>query len=149
MNYAKITNGAVEVFPASLDGLVALGHLSSNAPTSDELAAAGVVEVAKFSGSIPKDKFNYKIDAIQQQDGTWAESWIQVETPPEIMQKNIDATSQAVIYSRNELLQLSDWTQLPDAPISNKQEWAVYRQALRDVPAQAGFPFEVNWPTRP
>ena len=33
---------------------------------------------------------------------------------------------------RNLLLTQSDWTQLPDAPITNKEEWAVYRQQLRD-----------------
>lgn len=40
---------------------------------------------------------------------------------------------------RNRLLAESDWTQLPDAPV-NRQAWAQYRQALRDLPAtwQAG-----------
>tara|TARA_Y100000114_G_C11568602_1_gene235288 strand:+ start:68 stop:310 length:243 start_codon:yes stop_codon:yes gene_type:complete len=36
---------------------------------------------------------------------------------------------------RNDLLKASDWTQTPDNPISNKAEWATYRQALRDFPA--------------
>jgi hypothetical protein len=30
-----------------------------------------------------------------------------------------------------------------------KVAWATYRQALRDVPSQAGFPWEVQWPTQP
>jgi len=40
---------------------------------------------------------------------------------------------------RNKLLQESDWTQLTDSP-ADKAEWAVYRQALRDITDQAGFP---------
>lgn len=41
-----------------------------------------------------------------------------------------------VISKRNRKLLASDWTQLPDCPLSDskKQEWAVYRQALRDIP---------------
>lgn len=38
---------------------------------------------------------------------------------------------------RNRLLAKSDWTQMPDSPLSDEQRqaWAVYRQALRDAPA--------------
>ena len=38
---------------------------------------------------------------------------------------------------RNELLKQSDWTQVNDCPLSDskKQEWATYRQSLRDLPA--------------
>lgn len=50
---------------------------------------------------------------------------------------------------RDHLLLLSDWTQLPDVPQATKDLWAPYRQALRDVPEQAGFPHEVEWPTPP
>jgi Phage tail assembly chaperone protein len=49
---------------------------------------------------------------------------------------------------RNKRLAESDWTQLADAPV-NVAQWSVYRQALRDVPEQAGFPFTVNWPVQP
>ena len=49
---------------------------------------------------------------------------------------------------RNFLLSASDWTQVADAPV-DKQAWAEYRQALRDVPQQSGFPESVTWPTPP
>jgi hypothetical protein len=49
---------------------------------------------------------------------------------------------------RNSLLAASDWTQIPDAPV-NAQAWATYRQELRDIPQQAGFPVNINWPTAP
>jgi hypothetical protein len=51
---------------------------------------------------------------------------------------------------RDRLLYESDWTQLPNNPLGDKQElWATYRQQLRDIPKQADFPFNVVWPTAP
>lgn len=50
---------------------------------------------------------------------------------------------------RTRLLYQSDWTQLADVPIANKAAWATYRQALRDIPAQAGFPENITWPEPP
>ena len=52
---------------------------------------------------------------------------------------------QRVRKKRNLLLQESDWTQLIDAPV-DREAWADYRQALRDLPQQEGFPGKVVWP---
>jgi hypothetical protein len=49
---------------------------------------------------------------------------------------------------RDQLLTASDWTQMPDAPV-DQAAWATYRQALRDIPQQAGFPTDITWPTKP
>jgi hypothetical protein len=49
---------------------------------------------------------------------------------------------------RNRRIAECDWTQVADSPV-DKQAWAVYRQALRDLPSQAGFPWDVVWPTQP
>lgn len=45
---------------------------------------------------------------------------------------------------RNALLKASDWTQLPDAP-ADREKWAVYRQALRDM----SFEEPISWPIEP
>jgi hypothetical protein len=52
---------------------------------------------------------------------------------------------------RDALLAGSDWTQIPDAKITadKKTAWATYREALRNVPQQGGFPWSVTWPTNP
>lgn len=52
-------------------------------------------------------------------------------------------------YERRKLLEGSDWTQLPDVPLETKQAWATYRQALRDITEQPGYPTNIVWPTRP
>lgn len=49
---------------------------------------------------------------------------------------------------RDKLLSSSDWTQVADAPV-DKTSWATYRQALRDITIQEGFPTDVVWPTEP
>ena len=54
---------------------------------------------------------------------------------------------------RKEALQETDWTQLPDSPLtdSKKTEWRTYRQALRDLPTHKNWPNleELDWPTKP
>jgi hypothetical protein len=52
---------------------------------------------------------------------------------------------------RDDLLRLSDWTQLPDSQLSNskKAEWATYRQALRDLPSTATLGLKVEFPDPP
>jgi hypothetical protein len=66
-----------------------------------------------------------------------------VELPPDIEALGAEARSK-----RNTLLASSDWTQVADAPV-DQSAWATYRQALRDITAQDGFPGNVSWPVAP
>jgi hypothetical protein len=52
---------------------------------------------------------------------------------------------QRVRKKLDHLFQESDWTQLVNAPV-DREAWADYRQALRELPQQEGFPGEVEWP---
>ncbi len=61
---------------------------------------------------------------------------------------NLDAKSAEVRAKRNKLLNESDWTQLIDAKV-NQATWAVYRQSLRDITLQVGFPWDITWPDSP
>ena len=63
---------------------------------------------------------------------------------------NVDQEAKSIFIrgQRDLLLSKSDWTQVEDAPV-NKEAWATYRQALRDIPNQEGFPSNVTWPTQP
>lgn len=53
--------------------------------------------------------------------------------------------------ARNRLIAETDYIMAADYPIDDDKrvEWAVYRQALRDVPEQPGFPYEIDWPHKP
>jgi hypothetical protein len=67
-------------------------------------------------------------------------------------QDQVDAITAAkareVRAERNKLLGDTDWTQVSDAPV-DQTAWATYRQSLRDITAQAGFPHSVVWPAKP
>jgi hypothetical protein len=65
-----------------------------------------------------------------------------------IKQPDPTAVATQARTQRDAMLTASDWTQVADAPV-DQSAWATYRQALRDVPNQAGFPENINWPTRP
>ena len=71
-----------------------------------------------------------------------------IDKTAEELQQDLDGQSQTVRQIRNDLLQQSDWTQLPDAQV-DKIAWVAYRQALRDVPLQPEFPWTVVWPNTP
>ena len=73
-------------------------------------------------------------------------------TQPYISGTNTDAVREI----RNKLLQNSDWTQVPDSPLSDskKAEWATYRQQLRDMmssytDSESNTVQAITWPTPP
>lgn len=59
------------------------------------------------------------------------------------------AQKDAVGMMRARLLAETDWTQLPDVPDAIKVKWVNYRQQLRDITTQDGYPFEIMWPDKP
>ena len=73
-------------------------------------------------------------------DGT---NWVNPNKP------SPEELAAAIRVQRDLLLAATDWTQAADVPQATKDKWAPYRQALRDVPQQAGFPESVVWPSKP
>lgn len=66
-------------------------------------------------------------------------------------QLDTDAINTRLRAERDRLLSSSDWTQFTDSPLTDakKQEWATYRQALRDLPANTSDAANPVWPTEP
>jgi hypothetical protein len=64
-----------------------------------------------------------------------------------IAAKSLSEIAEALM-KRDHRLQASDWTQLEDSQV-DKAIWAEYRQKLRDLTAQAGFPSKIEWPEIP
>jgi len=95
----------------------------------------------------------------QDANGNWVQAWSVVDmfstdaegTKAEkeaAYQAGLDAeAAKAVRSQRDSLLAATDWTALSDVTMS--AEMATYRQALRDITAQAGFPHSITWPTKP
>jgi hypothetical protein len=87
--------------------------------------------------------------------GTWSMCGIgwsyingQFVEPPEPEQPP-EQLAAAARSKRNGLLAQTDWTQAADVPQATKDLWTTYRQALRDLPEQSGFPADVVWPVKP
>lgn len=83
---------------------------------------------------------------------TKSDKWVNKKNPEVIRQKSepIDH-AQAARNRRNQLLNESDWVGLRAADLNEAvpMNWFEYRQALRDVPDQKGFPENINWPQKP
>ena len=84
-------------------------------------------------------------------NNVWTLGWTVTQmTADQITQTN--QTEALNIRSlRNSKLTACDWTQSPDNPMASatKTAWATYRQALRDLTKETGFPWNVTWPTDP
>jgi hypothetical protein len=72
-------------------------------------------------------------------DGVWT-------APPAPTDEQVAAEVRGM---RNLIIASTDWTQAADVPQAVKDKYTAYRQALRDVPAQVGFPRAINWPVAP
>jgi hypothetical protein len=81
-------------------------------------------------------------------DGEWLQTWAVTPATPEEIAERLQSREAEVRQQRNELLSACDWTQLPDSP-ADHEAWATYRQELRDVTGQEGFPWDVTWPEAP
>jgi hypothetical protein len=95
------------------------------------------VKQGKLTSKGPKPTDRSVFDYVSQ---TWFE--------PDFSPEEEAALSEKMRTERNLLLASTDWTQIADAPV-DQAAWATYRQALRDVPSQPGFPLDVDWPTKP
>ena len=98
-------------------------------------------------------------DGVEQIDGKWYTKYIlgPVFTDGETTAAEQEAAYKAmkdaeqaanVRNSRTEMLKDCDWTQIADST-ADKAVWATYRQALRDITTQSGFPWTITWPESP
>lgn len=113
-----------------------------------EIDPAGPTDYAPVQWVEPPS-FNPATERIRQltpvqTDGQWSTAW-------EVYPIPFDEMASKVREERNKKLTACDWTQLDDTPLTNtdKAAWAAYRQQLRDLTTQPGFPYEVVWPNTP
>lgn len=72
--------------------------------------------------------------------------WLDFARNEEITNKEKEART-----IRDELLKESDWTQMKDTALTmeKQEEYRIYRQELRDISKQQGFPYDIKWPIKP
>jgi hypothetical protein len=137
---------------------------ANNGPSYDQLTpevmeAIGVEAVLE-GPQATGDHYQYsQRDGVEQIDGAWYTKYI---LGPLFTDGETTAAEQETAYkaqkdaeqaasvrnSRNDKLKECDWTQIADST-ADKALWATYRQALRDVTKQPGFPWTIDWPVAP
>jgi len=141
------------------------GGPSWETTTTEVLEALGADVVFEGPQASGGNVYQYsQRDGVQQIDGKWYTKYI---LGPVFLDQVVDgvtttAAEQEDAYkaqkdaeqaknvraTRDAKLAECDWTQVADAPV-DKTVWATYRQALRDVTAQEGFPWTITWPEQP
>ena len=150
MSYIKITNGVQQTYT--------IGQLRKDNPNTSFpknipesiLKDYGVYPVVvgnkpSFDEVYQKLELNTEATLV---NNVWTYEWSVKNKTAEELATYVENLKGEVRSKRNQLLQACDWTQLADASVDSLA-WANYRQALRDVPQQAGFPTNVTWPTEP
>jgi hypothetical protein len=135
---------------------------STPAPVTTEwMEANGVDPVFEGPQATGGTVYQYsQFGGIEQIDGKWYTKYVLGPIFTDNEEQTADEQEAAykarrdaeqgenVRRTRNQKLTETDWTQLEDSPV-DKAAWATYRQALRDVPSQEGFPWTVEWPEKP
>jgi len=127
--------------------------LANGGPTWDattlevlaELGASVVLEGAQAQPT--RYQIAYR-DGVEQIDGNWYTKYSVADMDDEAKTAKDAEQAKSVRTTRTEKLKDSDWTQIADST-ADKAAWATYRQALRDITSQSGFPWEVTWPDAP
>lgn len=146
--FAKIENNAVVEWP--ITSLTArFPDTSFPSPITANAMPAGYVAVG--SSVPPQAGPNQKVvpsTPVETASG-WVQGWEVVDLTEDELAQRDETQANIVRADRNARLVGCDWTQGKDIPDAVSQPWAVYRQALRDVPEQDGFPWAVQWPQDP
>jgi len=141
--YIKVRADGSTVFPYSLSDFRAESPRTSYPADVPEELLNGSGVFAVDVSSIPEfDQLTQELTwtVVQSSSTRWTKQWVA---------KNLSAgeAGRRVRSYREHLLSETDWTALSD--VSMSEEMRSYRQALRDIPDQEGFPHSVVWPVTP
>lgn len=142
-------DGSVDRYPYTLTDLRRANPGTSFPKQIDDATAEAFNCFPVTPTTPPEDSYTINLERTAvKEGGKWVEKWISTPATPEQITERTENQASAVRSERNAKLADCDWTQLPDAPV-DAAVWATYRQALRDITEQAGFPWEVVWPVEP
>lgn len=150
--FVLIENGAVKQYPYSVAELKRT-RTNTSFPSiiSDALMAENGALRVHFSTQpvlsitqvLEEDSPVFDVDAQR-----WAQVWkVRDLTASEVKQR-FDSAATELRQQRDAKLTECDWTQVTDSPV-DKKVWALYRQNLRDITSQPGFPWTIEWPVEP
>lgn len=150
--HAKIINQQVEKYPYSI-GELRKEHPNTSFPKKPNDALLSTFNVERvFDTPHPEVSDTQTCSERTPVFNSEAQQWERVWEVRDLTEDEQNARDTEVAASvrteRNKLLSESDWTQLADSS-ADATAWATYRQALRNITAQSGFPHSVTWPVAP
>ena len=150
--FALIQDGVVKRYPYSLSDIKLANPNTSFPSVASDATMAEYGAMRVYFSTRPELTDTQVLEEDTPVFSNEDQRWTQVlrvrnMTSEEITQRN-DTQAAQVRTDRNTKLTESDWTQVADAPV-DKAAWATYRQALRDITAQSGFPWTITWPVQP
>ena len=115
----------------------------------------------------PATTGDYKVivrdGAEQDANSNWVQKWVERDMFSDTTEDGVTTTkaehetayqakldadkAESIRSERDQKLKDTDWMGLSDVTMST--DWATYRQALRDIPSQEGFPNTITWPDEP
>ena len=151
--FVKITNGQAQANYTIGDLRKDHPNVSFPRNISDEVLAAYNVFRAT---ELPAPDYNSRTHRLVTQapalvNGTWVVTRVAVAKDQAQIDNETAQMAANVRADRDKRLAETDWRVIKHLELNENIPgvWEVYRQALRDVPAQAGFPWEVTWPEKP
>ena len=146
--YARIENNQIAEWPI-VNIYQRLPQVSFSEPINhanlpDGFVYVGPATVPEYDSATQR----LALEAPAMVNGSWQQVYSVVDLSAEQLQSNADSAASAARSTRDAKIAASDWTQVADAPV-DQAAWATYRQALRDIPLQSGFPTDIQWPTAP
>lgn len=150
--YAKIIEQNIVKYPYTEEDLRADNrNVSFAVVMSDESRADFNMIRVVVTGSPEADHTKNVVEGMPvyvSERSRWEQTWIVTDATTEQIAERTTNKATEVRSERNKKLADSDWTQVADAPV-DKTVWAAYRQQLRDISSQSGFPWEITWPQEP
>lgn len=117
--------------------------------TTEVLEALGADVVFEGPQASPTRYQTAYRDGVVEMGGKWYTKYSVADMDDEAKASADAQQAKSVREDRNRRLSDTDWTQGKDIPDNVSGVWVAYRQTLRDVPTQSGFPWEVTWPAKP
>ena len=149
--YVKVTNGTVDAFPYGLGELM---RDNRNTSFPEQMPDAALAEFGIYP--VTPQELPQPFDAVMQNategtpvvlGGEWVQTWNVTPASDAEVAQRLGDLAQNARGTRAALLAETDWSGLSDTSMSPAM--ALYRQALRDITAQDGFPRTIVWPTKP
>lgn len=125
--------------------LVAFGYSNTDISNTAILSTIGYIAIDTDLPTAPNN--SCIAVASKDQSNSWSVGWM-LDTEYNAV-KAAQVAGNVIRRDRNKLLATTDWSQGKDISDAVSAKWVTYRQALRDITLQEGFPNSVIWPTPP